>query len=404
MINDTAAMPSPRHGERRNGFLLMMVLLSGSPCMALMFTALGPVLPSLMTQFASWGDGAFVAQVVMTMPSIGLVLAGAPNGWLVERFGGATVLRWSLACYGLAGASGYFLDSLPLFLITRFVLGFTASGVATAALALVAEYFDSEGRARVLSYQTAAGSALGFISLLAAGAAAQAWGWRAPFFLYLLAWMVMAAAMWSLSAAKPVVVGKMPGRPRSSDGGFRALKPLWPLYLLIIVVFIVVFMGAVQVSFLLAADGIVSPAVQSWILASGAVANASGALSYGWLRPRLGARGMFALSLFCMGAGNVILGGIDGVVWKVIGASISAAGAGAVGPYLGNLLLDRALPAVRGRAAGLLFSATFVGDFLNPIAVAPLRLTLGIHAAFVIIGALCLLGAALVRIRRKTTD
>ena len=78
---------------------------------------------------------------------------------------------------------------------------------------------------------------------------------------------------------------------------------------------------------------------------------------------------------------------------------LSSLGAGCVGPYVGNLLLDRAEPAVRARAAGLLYSATFVGDFLNPLAMLPLRQAFGIHMAFVIVGAVCAAGAVWAALR-----
>ena len=102
------------------------------------------------------------------------------------------------------------------------------------------------------------------------------------------------------------------------------------------------------------------------------------------------------------GAGHIVLGLPGDVPFKVFGAALAALGSGCVGPYLGNLLLDRAAPAVRGRAAGLLFSATFVGDFLNPLAVTPLRLAFGIHGAFIGIGSMAVAGALWVMLRARS--
>lgn len=396
-------MAAARLPARRGGLLLTLVLLSGAPAMAMMFTVLGPVLPGLMQHFAAWGDGALIAQLVMTIPSIGLVIGGAPNGWLVERFGGATVLKGSLLVYGLCGAAGWVLDGLPAFLVTRFIVGFTASGIATAALALVGEHFEADARSRVLSYQTAAGAAAGLVSLLVAGALGQAFGWRSVFALYLVAWPVLACACFVLPRRRAPAAGAAP--VRAAGGGLAGLWPLWHLYLLIIVVFIAVFMSAVQMSFLMAAEGITAPVVQSWILAVGSVGNIAGALAYGRLQRALPGARVFAFALLLLGSGLLLVGGVHGVVAKVVGSALGAAGAGAVGPYLAMLLLDRAAPAVRGRAAGLMYSATFVGDFLNPLAVTPLRLAFGIHAAFVLVGLACLGGAvaALLGGRRRGT-
>ena len=377
----------------------MFVLLCSNPFMGLMFTAVGPVLPSLMQQFGSTGDGALTAQLIMTMPGIGIIVAGAPVGWMVERFGATTVLRIALLLFGFAGSAGVYAESLTLFFATRFLLGVAALGVATSTLSLVGEYFDADRRARVLSYQGAAGAAFGFVSLLLSGAMAEAWGWRAPFSLYLAGWVVLLCTWFALPGRLERTTDTE-DRRSEQEAGFRALLPLWSLYLLIIVIFVAVFMNAVQVSFLLAADGISSPAVMSRVLAASAIANSIGAFSYGWLRERLGGGRTFVFCLVLMGIGYVVLGLPGGIALKVAGTAIASLGAGCIGPYLGNLLLDRARPEVRGRASGLLYTATFVGDFLNPLIVAPLRYLFGIHGAFVSIGLACLAGGLFSAVRR----
>ncbi|HWI10631.1 MAG TPA: MFS transporter [Burkholderiaceae bacterium] len=382
--------------------LVMVVLMCSNPFMGLMFTAVGPVLPSVMNQFGAAGDGALNAQLIMTIPGVGLILAGPPIGWLTQRYGAALLVRWALLVFALAGAAGMVIDNLAVFLAARFVLGVAASAIATSTLALVGERFEDVRRARILSYQAAAGSAFGFVSLLLSGAMAEAWGWRAPFALYLIAAPVLICALAGLPVRGPMdaaaAAEKSTAERLSSTRG--SLKPLWPVFALIVVVFIAVFMNAVQASFLLAADGVTSPSVQSWIMASSAVASSVGAVSYGFIRPRLGARWTFALCLIAMGVGFVTLGLSGGIAIKVLGTVIASLGAGCVGPYVGNLLLDRAAPNVRERAAGLLYSATFVGDFLNPIVVTPLRYAFGIHGAFIVVGGLCAVGALIVLLRR----
>jgi MFS family permease len=391
-------MQGARGAEREHvGASAMIVLLCSNPFMGLMFTAVGPVLPGLTQAFAGHGDAALNAQLVMTVPGIGIILAGAPIGWLTQRLGAARVVRWALAGFALSGAAGMVIQALPALLASRFILGVCASAIATSTLAIVGERFHDDVRARVLSYQAAAGAAFGFVSLLLSGAVAEAWGWRASFGLYLLAAVVLLCALLSL----PVTAAtRSPATESASHTPGGSLKPLLPVFALIVVIFIAVFMNAVQASFLLAADGYTSPSVQSWVLAAGAISNSAGALSFGWIRPRLGARWTFAGCLLCMGVGFAILGLGGAIAMKLLGIVIASIGAGCVGPYVGNLLLDRAAPQVRARAAGLLYSATFVGDFLNPLAVAPLRHAFGIHGAFIVVGAVCAASALFVAVRR----
>ena len=57
-------------------------------------------------------------------------------------------------------------------------------------------------------------------------------------------------------------------------------------------------------------------------------------------------------------------------------------------PHFARTVLNLAPPAARGRAVGLNFFFTYLGDFLNPVAVHPLALAIGIHRAFLLIGAI----------------
>jgi dipeptide/tripeptide permease len=64
------------------------------------------------------------------------------------------------------------------------------------------------------------------------------------------------------------------------------------------------------------------------------------------------------------------------------------------------MLLQRAAPEVRGRAAGFMYSAVFLGDFINPLVITPLRTGLGIHHAFLVVAGVLAMGAVVVMLRR----
>jgi MFS family permease len=382
----------------RTSFLLLLVLVSSNPCMALMFTALGPVLPGLAQHFAIGGDGALAAQLIMTMPSIGIVLGGPATGWMVERFGARPLLLSSLLIYALAGSGGLYIDAMPALLITRLLVGLSASGVATSTLAIIAERFDPELRARILGYQSAAGSAVGLVSLLVAGNVGEAYGWRAPFSLYLLGFAILLVALVVVPSTRVQSAAEQPC-PGESQSDRHPLLALWPIYLLIVLVFMTVFMNAVQLSFLLADDGITSPRFQSWIMATSAVASMVGAASYGWLRVWIADRWIFCICLALMGGGYLLMGSSHQVFLTTIGCGIAALGGGGVGPYLASVLLDRAAPSVRGRAAGFMYTALYLGDFLNPLVINPVRAHFGIHHAFALVGAVLSLCAMAVVLR-----
>lgn len=390
--------PGPVSGWRRA--LLMAVLVSSAPCMALLFTALGPVLPGLAGHFSQGRDGALVAQLVMTMPSIGIIIGGPVTGWLVERCGRRQTLFGALVLYSIAGCAGFLLPDATMLFVSRLLLGLCAAGIATSTLALIGDYFDNESRGRILGYQNAGGAAFGLLSLLLAGAIGESAGWRAPFGLYAFGLLVLLAAACALPKTPAATAPAAAAAEAEAPAG-GAILSLWPVYLLIVVVYLAVFMNAVQLTFLLAFDGVTSPQVMSWVMASGSVATIAGSSSFGWLHARLGNRWTFVGCLALLAAGYGIIGATHTIGWTMAGGVLAGAGGGCIGPYLANLLLERAAPAVRGRAAGFMYSAVFLGDFVNPLVITPLRTGWGIHQAFLLVAGALALGAVWVLARGR---
>jgi MFS family permease len=382
------AAPLAANGRER---LLVAVLLSAAPCMALMFVLVAPVLSGLAAYFGHGTRGALIAQMIMTLPGIGVILGGPITGWLVERAGTRRTLFASLIAYTLAGLGGLVINGLWLMLAARLVLGCSAAGIATSTMALIGQRYQGDVRARILGYQNAVGAGVALPALLAAGAIGEVAGWRAPFALYLFGGLVLLLAVWCVPETPPISRERQP----SASSVFH----LWPVYLLIVLVFAAVFMSAVQLAFLLVADGVTSPALQSWVLAASSVATMIGAGFYGRVRVRLGSYGTFALCLSLLAVGFGTIGVSHSAGPTAVGSAVSGLGGGAVGPYLAGVLLERAPEAVRGRAVGFMYTAIYLGDFANPLLVTPLRSLLGIHGAFITVSVVLAVSAAYVALR-----
>jgi MFS family permease len=95
----------------------------------------------------------------------------------------------------------------------------------------------------------------------------------------------------------------------------------------------------------------------------------------------------------------VFMGAVDTGVLAGIGCAISGLGIGIMNPQVNNLLISQAPPEARGRAAGLGYTARYIGNFLNPVIVKPLAAMWSLHGAFIIIGAVFALGTVLDLVR-----
>ena len=82
---------------------------------------------------------SFVINLIISLPSLAIVLAGLVIGALADRLGKVRVLLVSLALFGVAGVSGYFINDIPTLLVGRFFVGVGIAGISCRCTALVAE-------------------------------------------------------------------------------------------------------------------------------------------------------------------------------------------------------------------------------------------------------------------------
>jgi MFS family permease len=357
-------------------------MLSGNVLTALVFTLLAPVLTDIAAHFGT-ANGAFIAQMIMTMPGAGIIVGGVVGGLLVGRIGIRPALLGGLALFGVAGAGPLYIDGAVPLLLSRFVLGLSAATVQTALVTLITVSFDDNRRAQLIGYAAAIGYTAAITAMLASGALAEWGGWRAPAAIYLVALAILAVALASIRG-----IGRPAAPTRSPGGAFRRLLPLWPSYLLIPPLYAANYMLAIQFPFLLAANGVDSPAAKSWIMAASSLAAVGGAASSGFIRERFGQPRLFALMCLLLGTGEALIGLSSSAPLAVVGAAVAGLAGGMVLPTLVNMIIGQASADLRSAAIGFVYSAAYVGQFLNPVLMEPLRLAFGIHATFVAIGTL----------------
>lgn len=371
-----AAMTGIPSGWR--GGASRLVLVGGAPLMALMFAALGPVLPAIADHFGGKSGGAFAAQMILTMPAIGVILGGVIGGLTVERWGPRPVMIAALLGYGLLGVSGYFVDHLPLLLGARFLLGFCVAQIGTAIGVIVGSWFQGVARARLLGYQSAVAGVFAVSGLLLSGLLAEAGGWRTPFLLYAIAFVVLILTVGVLPA------GAGRSAPREERVSLRPLTGLWPVYALAMFLFVGYFMTSIQLSFLLAEDGFDSALTRSVVIASGVLAGGVFGGCYGRFYGWLGERGTQIFLATMMASGLAVIGFSNSLPLLILGAVLSGGGGGMIPPHIGGILLNRVPADIRARAVGLEFTVLYIADFVNPLIMTPLRAAIGIHGAFLV--------------------
>jgi MFS family permease len=392
---DNVASQMPRSALRETATVALV--LFSPPLAGLIFTVLPPVLSLIAANFGGGTHGNFLAQLTMTAPSIGLILGGIVAGRLIRLTGLRSVMSVSLIAYAVFGSAGLYVDSAAALVGCRLLLGFVTAGVMTSSATVAGQAFDHDTRAKLLGYGNACGSIVGVLSTLGAGGIAEAWGWRAPFALYLTSFLILVVSL--LAAMNGAPTRREDEPPRIG----RDLVALWPFYALAICLFIVAIAVVTQVSFVLADDGVVRPSVQSWVIAANSLMSVFGSAVYGATQRRLGTRGMFCAIGILMSAGLIVIGWSHQPGMIAVGCGLSGAGSGMLTPHLLAVILERAPVAARPTAVGLMFTAMFVGDAINPLVMAPLAATFGIHGGLAVVGGALALGSMLFALRRKAS-
>ena len=380
-------------------WMAVILMLSGGVMLGLVVAAMSPVAHKAALYFASRNkaDGDLVAQMIVTAPSIGIIVGGPLSGWLIGFTGAKRFFLGALALFGLAGSAGLYLEDASLLLGSRFTLGLATSGIVTAMIVLISEHYTPELRARVLGFQSATGAFFGVLTIEAAGHLGE-FGWRMPFGLYLLAFLVLIFGIAYLPSSPRRARPQGPKAPVD----LRSLIALWPIFLMIIPMFIAVYMPNIQVSFLLRDDGIDEPLVQSHVIETGAFTVAVSALCFGMIRRRFSGPQILIACFVFQGIGIALMGVSHSAVPIALGCGILGIGTGIANPLISDLIVARTTPEVRSSAIGVSYTARYSGDFLNPLVMLPLARVIGLHNAFLVVGGAFLAGVVIAVLWRQS--
>ena len=160
---------------------------------------ISPSLPGLAKQFADTPEIESFLGLMLSLPSLTIILTAALFGIAAERFGRKPVLLVALVLYAIGGASGLIVDTMTGLLAGRVVLGLGVAGTMTIATMLAGDLWTGQARMKFMGKQAAFMSLGGIIFIALGGFLAEA-SWRGAFGLYLLSLPIAVFAMLGLGA------------------------------------------------------------------------------------------------------------------------------------------------------------------------------------------------------------
>lgn len=351
-------------------------------------TTISPALPAIRETFTGIEEADLLVRLVLTMPAIFTAVGAPVAGLLIDRFGRKKLLLTTMILYGIGGASGGLVSSIWLLLASRALLGLSVGGIMTTATTLIADYYSGEKRSTVMGQQAAFMSFGGILFLVLGGVLAD-FSWRAPFGIYLLAFVYVPLAIIYLNEPDfSGDTGDESSIPTESVG--RSAPIPWGLIgmlcVLSMLVMLIFYMTPVQVPFYLQRIGTKSGTLIGISIATTTLTGALASMGYGRVKIHIGYQGVFAMGFALMAIGNVLVAIASGFALVTTGLGILGSGLGLLMPNLNNWAGDVAPSAARGKVLSGVTTFFYIGQFLSPIATQPFIDGIGLAGTFGVAG------------------
>jgi MFS family permease len=374
---------------------ITLTVLAVSSLTIMANATIAPSLPGLAATFADVPNIETLSGLVLSLPSLAIILTAALFGALADRIDRKRLLIIAMALYAVGGASGLVATTMTGLLMGRVLLGVGVAGTMTIATMLAAEFWTGQARVQFMGRQAAAISAGGIVFLLLGGLLAEV-SWRGPFLIYLLA-LPFAALAWV------VLPLRQPASPTSTQTkaplDWAVIARIGSLAFFTMTMFYII---PTRLPFLMADIGITSPSATGFAIAAVTATSIISALIFPRLRARLSPVAIFGLSYLLMAVAYALIATATGLAQVVAGTLIAGLGLGATMPNQNSWLMAEVTEAARGRSAGILTTLVFAGQFAAPLiagllaSVASLSAVFGLFAA-----ALAAAGITLIAIGRS---
>ena len=267
-----------------NTFPIKATLLLTSTLTVMSGATIAPSLPAMQEYFADVENSALLVRLVLTIPALFIAIGGLFAGSLVDRVGRKPMLVASTIVYGIAGGSGFVLNSLITILIGRALLGLSVAGIMTGATTLIADYYKGQKRADFMGLQ-AAFMGLGGVIFLSVGGFVADLNWRFPFLIYLSAWVIGLAIALTLYEPNRKLAPQFTDTTSATKSSmpWGVLAMIYGVALFYMVAF---YLIPVQLPFYLQSLGSVSASASGLAIAASTLASSIVSLRYGFVNTR----------------------------------------------------------------------------------------------------------------------
>ncbi|MBF4984631.1 MFS transporter, partial [Nonlabens mediterrranea] len=178
--------------EKASKFIIIALLLNSS--LTIMVGAvIAPALPSIAKNL----QFGFSPGLLVTLPSLGVILFSPLIGKLINKIGALNLLMIGMLPYAIFGFIGIFLINDYILMLDRLLLGGACVTIQISVTTLIAELFEGKERLKLIAWQGVA-IELGGVIFLSLGGYLGEHHWSFPFYIYLIAILFFAFSWFTL--------------------------------------------------------------------------------------------------------------------------------------------------------------------------------------------------------------
>ena len=370
--------------KQTNSFPVKITLLVVSTLTVMSGATIAPSLPAMQQYFANVANVDYWVRLVLTVPALFIAIGAPFVGVLIDQLGRKPLLTTALVVYGLAGSLGLWLSSISFILVGRALLGLSVAGIMTTATALIADYYTGKARGQFLGLQ-AAFMALGGVVFLSVGGFLADINWRMPFFIYLIALLLVPCVLLLLPEPNRTgsgVQANVQDEPVSLPMGLVVLT-----YGIALLTQIVFYLIPVQLPFYLQNLVNASASQSGLAIALASLCSAVSSILYQRIKARLSFISIYGIAFLNMAVGYGFISLANGYGFVLPGLVIAGLGLGLLMPNMNFCLTSITPGATRGRVLGGLTTSFFLGQFLSPLVSQPLSQLVGLGTTYGLAGA-----------------
>lgn len=348
-------------------------------------------LPLISHTFSTVPNIEFLSKLMLTIPAIIIALFSPFAGHIVDKWGRLKPLYIGILLFIVGGSSGFYLHDFYVILVGRAVLGLGVSLIMTSSTALIGDYFSLEERHKFMSKQGLVVALGGILFITSGGLLAQV-HWSYPFAIYLIPILFMPFLLQSLYE---------PEKHKHAEN-LEVEAKLLPVYLTAFFVMVLFYMMPTQFPYLIVNTLGGKPQTIGFVIATAMTFNALTAMKYAKIKARFSYIQIYAATFTLFGLGLFIISQAESIGGLFFATAPIGMGFGLLLVNTNSWFLSLVPAHKRGKAAGVLTSSFFLGQFASPLLFEPLVSAYGIQGLFFIISVVSLVISMLLFIRSKS--